>query len=333
MHQALEQEHQRKRLFLVFQAHIGTAEFDRLPERFGKALGIVEQRTGVEPFDPAVLLEYLAADAQAVAAGNPLAFRVPEDQLLVVLVVVVDVDGVVAALARGAEGFLAPPSDFDHRNRNVGRIGQEALVTGRVEQLLARRPKPVELLDHRLFVARQGDGRHQFRRFGELFVRVVEFRLHRIDAAAQIAAQLVQFRVFRQLVRHDRLADTHRNGLALLVEQLIGQVEGAQHGVDAPHNVEPFGILRLEIDRYHRHVGIADKFDDRCRPGNIFHDVSLERTPVVGTLVGGYFPGGEQAQAAAGRQMGLGRADAGQAAAAGQRSLRERVDRNEGFLE
>ena len=334
MHQAFEQEHQRQGLFLVFQTHIGAAELDGLAERLGELVGVSEQRTGVEPVHAAVFLKNLAADAEPVAAGDALALRVPKDQLLVVLVVLVDVDGIVAAFARGAEGLFAPPADLDHRYGDVGGVGQEALVAGYVEQLLAGGAQFVKLLHNRFLVAGQGNGRDQFRGFGELLVGIVEFHLHRIDAAAQIAAELGDVGVFRQFVGHDRPADTHRDGLAFLVEEFVGEIERAQHRVDAAHEVERFRILRFKIDGNDRDVGVADQFDDGIGPGNVFDGMARQGGLAVGTLVCGHFAGREKAQGTAGGQVLHGLADAGQAAAAaGERAFGEWIDREEGVLE
>ena len=334
VHQPFEQEHQRQGLFLVFHAHIGAAQLDGLAENPDEIVGIGEQRTGVEAFDAAVAFEDLAADAQPVAAGDALALGVPEDELLVVFVVLVDVDGVVAAFARGAERFFAPAADFDHRDGNVGGVGQEALVTGHVKQLLAGGAQLVEFLDHRFLVARQGDGRDQLRRFGEFFVGVVELRFHRVHAAAQVAAELVDVGVFRQFVGHNGPADAHRDGLALLVEEFVGQVERAQQRMDATYQVKQLRVFRFEIDRYDRYVGVADELDDGVGPGDVLDGMSGQRGPTVGPLVGRDLTGRENTQGAAGGQVLHRLADARQtAASAGKGSVGERVDREKGVLE
>ena len=248
--------------------------------------------------------------------------------MLVVRVVVVHVDGLVAAFARGPERFFAPAPQLDHRNGYLRVLRQVALIGSHFEEHVAPVLEAVELLDHGFLVARKGDRRDQLRRFGELFVRIVELHLHGVDAAAQIAAQLLQVGILRQLVGHDGPADAHGDRLALLVEQFVGQVERAEDRVDASHKMEPFRVLRLEVDRNHRHVGVADELDDRRRPGNVFHGALLERSPVFGTLVRGHFARREQAETAAGGQVLLGHTDAGQAAA--RRNLVvERIDGEE----
>ena len=118
----------------------------------------------------------------------------------------------------------------------------------------------------------------------------LKFRLHRVDAVAQETVEFFELLVAVHLCNRNRLADAHRNTLALLVDRLIDQVCRPQHRVDPAQAMETLRASAFKIDRQHRAVARPDELDDGHGPRTVFDDVLLPSRALFPGLISSYRP-------------------------------------------
>ena len=118
---------QQKRLVapLVFGDDEGTAHLQGRSQFPQKALAVVEQGGGVQPGRTVVLEKYLVGQAEPVGPGHLALGVVPEHQVAVGVVELVDIHGLARALAHLAEGLLAPDADLAQDAGDTEGVGMK----------------------------------------------------------------------------------------------------------------------------------------------------------------------------------------------------------------
>jgi hypothetical protein len=118
---------------LQLGAHEGAPELHGRAELIEKARSKLEQAARVQP-GVALLAPHHVRHAQPIRTEHLLAARLPNEQLLIPVVVLVEVARLAGALPDGAEGQLAQATDLVHHVRDrMARRHQHHVITARVQ--------------------------------------------------------------------------------------------------------------------------------------------------------------------------------------------------------
>ena len=154
----------------------------------------------------------------------------------------------------------------------------------------------------------------------------LELGLHRIDAVAQEAVKFFHRAVVVHLGHRDGLADAHRDGHALLVEDLVDQVGGTESRINLAYAMEVLGGHTLKVDGHHGAFRHPDKLDDGFRPRAVLDDAGIGGGAEFRRLIGSYRASREQPEASAVPEMLKGLPHSHQAAASAAQSVGKGVD-------
>src|SRR5579862_3404738 len=117
---AFPQLKQRSVLALILEAYEGAAEFKRGTDLQEQPLVVAEHGICVESLDAAVADDFVRV-ADAISAGQLLFLFVPQQQMPVVGIEVIEVEAAAGAFADGAESHFAETAEFVERMRQLGR--------------------------------------------------------------------------------------------------------------------------------------------------------------------------------------------------------------------
>jgi hypothetical protein len=99
-----------------------------------------------------------------------------------------------------------------------------------------------------------------------LLVGIGEVHLQGINPAAEVASQIFEIVKVGDFRRENGPAYTHGDGLATLIEELVGQRERSEHWVYPAQKVKPTTIFAFEVDWNYRHIGILYELDNIVGP-------------------------------------------------------------------
>src|SRR5688572_15964217 len=95
----------------MFRAHKRAPQLERRTEQREKWLTVFKQRRRIQAARTQVPADFIHA-ANAISANNLAPASVPDEKVLVISVVAVDIGAAPGALAHGAKRELAQPADF-----------------------------------------------------------------------------------------------------------------------------------------------------------------------------------------------------------------------------
>ena len=120
---ALPQQQQRLKIALIVAGHERAAQLQRRPQRLQGAAPEAEQAGDVQAA-LAALGQHAIDRRQTIGAGKTPLRVVPQPQVQVVLIEVIQIERLAAALAGGPESQLALAADFLQHARNLRGRGQ-----------------------------------------------------------------------------------------------------------------------------------------------------------------------------------------------------------------
>ena len=250
----------------VARLHEGATQLQPLLQKALHAGRELEQAVRVQGLHP-LLGQHLGGARHAVGTGDLQVLRVPQDQVVVVGVIAVQVAAGATALAHGAEGQLAQPPHLaqDGRIQRPAEQVDALAVRGLAQQLAGRHG-----LGQGAAVDRVGNRRLHLQQIGLVLGHAVQVLAQQLGGGLGLDRQAAVAAV------RDRVADAQGDALLVLAEHLLDQQQRGQGLVQQRGTVEQRRIAPVDVDGHDGRLGLAGQAQEAGVPAAIAHALGVQ---------------------------------------------------------
>ncbi|MNQ66460.1 hypothetical protein D3C85_809520 [compost metagenome] len=265
------------------------AKLDGLLQPGQQSLFKPKQGVAVEAAHP-LARQQLGHGGEAVSPYDIEAGRIPEDEVVVVIVEGIEIPPPARAFPHGAKRDFPQPPQFAQNHRMallVAAIEQDALaIRGLPEQLAA-----IHGLFELAAILRQGDG--GLGRQGALLplAEAIEMAAH--QGGGCLGGELPE------ALGRDALPQGEGDAPPLLAKQLAHQQQGGGGLVEPGGEIEGEAVAPVQMDGHQRRAGAPGQLDEAPLPGTILHPLGAEARHLAGgeddegSLLGQVLPHGQ----------------------------------------